>query len=185
MTTKVISPAAILSYPHLFEPNLPPGAAEPVYSCALIFEKGTDLGELKKAALAAATEKFGNKAEALIRDGKLRMPFRTDGEEKGYPEGSIFMNVKNKSKPGIVSVYPGPDGKPTTIDDPAQIYAGCKVRVSLRAYAYDVSGNKGVAFSLNNLQKLADGDRLDGRVKAADEFDADLSAKPADLADLL
>lgn len=183
--SKVITPSAILSYPHLFEPNTPPGATEAVYSCALIFEKGTDLAEMKKAALAAATEKFGNKAEALIRDGKLRMPFRNDGDDKGYPEGSVFMNVKNKSKPGIVSVFPGPDGKPTPITDEAQVYAGCKVRASLRAYAYDVSGNKGVAFALGNLQKLADGDRLDGRKKAEDEFEADLSAKPADLDDLL
>lgn len=183
--SKVISPQAVLSYPHLFEPNLPPGATEPVYSCALVFEKGTDLAELKKAALAAATEKFGNKAEGLIRDGKLKMPFRTDAEDKGYPAGSIFMNVKNKSKPGIVSTYPGPDGKPTSIEDPSAIYAGCKVRASLRAYAYDVSGNKGVAFSLGNLQKLADGDRLDGRKRAEDEFEADLSAKPADLDDIL
>lgn len=183
--TKVISPQAVLSYPHLFEPNLPPGATEPVYSCALVFEKGTDLSELKKAALAAATEKFGNKAEALIRDGKLKMPFRTDAEDKGYPDGSVFMNVKNKSKPGIVSTYPGADGKPTSIDDPSAVYAGCKVRASLRAYAYDVSGNKGVAFSLGNLQKLADGDRLDGRKRAEDEFEADLSAKPADIDDLL
>lgn len=183
--TKVISPQAVLSYPHLFEPNLPPGATEPVYSCALVFEKGTDLSELKKAALAAATEKFGNKAEGLIRDGKLKMPFRNDAEDKGYPEGSIFMNVKNKSKPGVVSTYPGPDGKPTAIDSPDQVYAGCRVRASLRAYAYDVSGNKGVAFSLGNLQKLADGDRLDGRKRAEDEFEADLSAKPADLDDLI
>ena len=95
------------------------------------------------------------------------------------------MNVKNKSKPGIVSIYAGADGKPTSIEDPAQIYAGCKVRASLRAYAYDVSGNKGVAFSLGNLQKLADGERLDGRVKAADEFEADLSVAPADLEDIL
>ena len=183
--SKIITPQAVLSYPHLFEPNLPPGASEAVYSCALVFEKGTDLGELRKAAIAAANEKFGNKAEALVRDGKLRLPFRTDAEDKGYPEGAVFMNVKNKSKPGIVSIYAGADGKPTSIEDPAQIYAGCKVRASLRAYAYDVSGNKGVAFSLGNLQKLADGDRLDGRVKASDEFEADLSVAPADLEDIL
>lgn len=183
--TKVTTPQAILSYPHLFEPNTPPGATEPVYSCALVFPKGTDLSELKKAALAAAQEKFGNKAESLIRDGKLRMPFRTDAEDKGYPEGSTFMNVKNKQRPGIVSIYPGPDGKPLPINDEGQIYAGCKVRASLRAYAYDVSGNKGVAFSLGNMQKMADGERLDGRKRAEDEFEADLSAKPAALDDLL
>lgn len=183
--TKVFTPQAVLSYPHLFEPNTPPGATEAVYSCALVFEQGTDLTEMKKAAVEAAKEKFGAKAEALIRDGKLKLPFRTDAEDKGYPEGSIFMNVKNKQKPGIVSIYPGPDGKPTAITDPSQVYAGCKVRASLRAYAYDVSGNKGVAFALGNLQKLADGDRLDGRKRAEDEFEADLSAKPADLDDIL
>lgn len=183
--SKVFTPQAILSYPHLFEPTLPPNATEPVYSCSLVFSAGTDLSELKKAALEAAQEKFGTKTESLLRDGKLRMPFRSDIEDKGYPEGSVFMNVKNKAQPGIVSIFAGPDGKPTPITDPSLIYAGCKVRASLRAYAYDTAGNKGVAFSLGNLQKLGDGDRLDGRVRAEDEFDADLSAKPADLDDIL
>jgi len=30
----------------------------------------------------------------MVESGKIRMPFRNDGEEKGYPEGSVFMNVK-------------------------------------------------------------------------------------------
>jgi hypothetical protein len=184
--SKVITPEAILSYPHLFEPTIPPMATEPVYSCVLVFEKNTDISDLKAAALEVAKEKFGNKTEALLRDGKLRMPFRTDGiMEKGYPEGSVFMNVKNKSAPGIVSIYAGADGKPAPITDPSQLYSGCKVRASVRAYAYDVTGNKGVAFALGNIQKLSDGERLDGRVRAEDEFTADLSAKPADLSDLV
>ena len=184
--SKVISPEAIISYPHIFEPTIPPMATEPVYSCVLVFSKDADLAEMKKIALEVAKEKFGNKTDSLIRDGKLRMPFRTDGlEEKGYPEGSCFMNVKNKQRPDVVSIYPGPDGRPMSIDDPAQLYSGCKVKASLRAYAYDVSGNKGVSFALGNLQKLADGERLDGRKRGADEFAADLSAKPADLSDLV
>lgn len=184
--SKVISPAAILSYPHIFEPTIPPMATDPVYSCVLVFPKEADLSEMKTIALEVAKEKFGTKTDTLIRDGKIRMPFRTDGlEEKGYPEGSCFMNVKNKNPIDVVSIYAGPDGKPTRITDSSQLYSGCKVRASLRAFAYDVSGNKGVSFALGNMQKLADGERLDGRKRAEDEFEADLSAKPADLSDLV
>jgi hypothetical protein len=55
------------------------------------------------------------------------------------------------------------------------------VRASLRAFAYDTNGNKGVSFGLNNIQKLGEGQRLDGRKAATDEFDADLSQAPADI----
>lgn len=184
--SKVITPEAIISYPHIFEPTIPPMATDPVYSCVLVFPKDSDISEMKKVVMDVATEKFGAKTQSLIRDGKIRMPFRTDGiDEKGYPDGSCFMNVKSKERPGVVSIYAGPDGKPTPITDSTQVYSGCKVRASVRAYAYDVSGNKGVAFALGNIQKLADGQRLDGRKRAEDEFDADLSAKPADLSDVV
>jgi hypothetical protein len=179
---KAITPKGRLSYPHLFEPQTPPNSNEPVYSCALVFDEGTDLGELKKIAQAVAQEKWGAKYAELMKAGKIRSPFRDDGEEKGYPPGSVFINVKSKQAPGVVSIYPGPDGKPQKITDPAEIYAGCYARVSVRAFAYDTQGNRGVSFALNNVQKLADGDRLDGRSRAEDEFEADSSAA-ADLDD--
>lgn len=182
--TKVITPEAIISYPHLFEPQTPPGAAEPVYSCTLIFPEGTDLTDLKAAAAAAAKEKFGDKTKALLQAGKIRMPLREDGEEKGYPAGSVFINVKSKQAPGVVSVFADPTtGKPAAINDPKEIYPGAKVKASIRAYAYSVNGNSGVAFSLGNLQKVGDGPRIDGRLSAADEFSA--TERPtADISDL-
>ena len=94
--SKVITPEAIISYPHVFEPQTPPGASEPVYSCCLVFPDGTDMSELKATAAAVAKEKWGDKTKSLMEGGKIRMPFRNDGEEKGYPEGSVFMNVKSK-----------------------------------------------------------------------------------------
>lgn len=172
MSKILITPEATLSYPHLFTPSAPNPLAEPVYSCSLVFAPGTDLSILKQAAFMAARERWGDKAEALIKSGKVRLPFRTDAEEKGYPAGSIFINVKSKMKPGIVSRYAGPDGKPQKIEDEEQIYPGCKVRASLRAFTYDTNGNRGVSFALNNIQKLADGERLDGRKRAEDEFEA-------------
>ena len=179
----IITPKAILSYPRLFAPEAQNEGDTPKYSCALVFEDGTDLKSLKQAAVEAARERFGDKADNMIKGGKLRMPVRTDSVEKGYPEGSTFMNVRTTKKPGIVSIYPGPDGKPLPIADEDEMYPGCVVRASLACYAYDTNGNRGVSFALNNLQKVAEGERLDGRAKAEDEFDADMDAV-ADLSDL-
>ncbi len=174
--SKVITPKGRLSYPHLFEPQIPPGQTDPVYSCTIVFEDGTDLADLEKVAKDVGVEKWGAKYAEALKAGKIRLPFRTDGEEKGYPAGSTFINIKSKAAPGVVSIYPGPDGKPKRIDDPSEVYAGCYVRASLRAFAYDVNGNRGISFALNNIQKVADGTRLDGRSRAEDEFEADKNA---------
>jgi len=181
--TKVITPNAIISYPHIFEPQTPPGASEPVYSCALVFKDDVDLTEMKAAVMSVAKEKWGDKTRDLLKAGKIRLPFREDAVDKGYPEGSVFINAKSKQAPQVVSIYAGDNGKPAAITDPKEIYPGAVVRASLRAYAYSVNGNMGVALSLGNLQKVADGPRMDGRLSAADEFTTE--AKPtADISDL-
>jgi hypothetical protein len=181
--TKVITPEAVISYPHIFEPQTPPGASEPVYSCALVFKDDVDITDMKAAVMAVAKEKWGDKTRDLLKAGKIRLPFREDAVDKGYPEGSTFINVKSKQQPGVVSIFAGENGKPAVITNPAEIYPGAVVKASLRAYAYSVNGNNGVAFSLGNLQKTKDGPRMDGRLSAADEFTAE--AKPtADISDL-
>jgi hypothetical protein len=44
----------------------------------------------------------------------------------------------------------------------------------VRFFGYDQAGNKGVGCGLNNIQKLKDGERLDGTVSAEAAFeDAD------------
>lgn len=179
----VITGEAMLSYPHLFEPEAMNEGEEPVYSACLVFEQGADLRAIRKAIAAAATEVWGNKAKSMFESGALRNPIRRDGEAKGYPEGSVFINVRTRRKPGIVGPYRGPDGKPMPITDPDEVYAGCYVRASLRAFAYDNKGNKGVSFALNNLQKLRDGKRIDGRRRAEDEFEATQDA-PDDVFDV-
>jgi len=199
MSTKVITPEAILSYPHLLKPQADKDnpAKKAKYSCSLVFLAGTDLTELRKAVIAAATEKFGATykvggksvpIEEALAKGALKSPFRTDGAAKGYPEGSIFLNVRTEQKPGIVFAWAGEDGKPKKMSDEdiaEQMYPGCKVRASLAAFGYDTSGNKGVSFALQNLQKLGEGERLDGRASAEEEFDAQLGQAPADLTGVL
>jgi hypothetical protein len=186
-STRVITPEGILSFPALFTPRAGPNESkeDAKYSASLVFAPGTDLSGLKKAVMAALVKEFesAEKAAKIVREGSVRLPFRTDVEEKGYEEGSTFVNARSKQRPGVVSNYKGTDGKPIPITDEEQIYPGAIVRASLTAFYYNVNGNKGVSFALNNVQKLRDGERLDGRRKAEDEFDATEDGV-ADLGDL-
>jgi hypothetical protein len=44
------------------------------------------------------------------------------------------------------------------------------VRAAVVFYPYSVIGNKGIACGLNNIQKLADGERLDGAPSPEEDF---------------
>ncbi len=177
-----MTPEAMLSYPHLFEPQAVNEGDPPKYSCTLVFAPGTDLSQLKAAAAAVAKDAWGDKAVEVVK--KQRYPtFRTDAEEKGYPEGSTFINATSKGKPGVVAAYAGPDGKAARITDPEEIYAGCYVRATVRPFAYDQRGNRGVSFGLVNIQKLRDGERIGGRPRPEDEFEPIAGATPPAPAD--
>lgn len=196
----------ILSYPTLFTPRLPkdpkPGD-EPKFSCTYIDTNPEQVKAFKKAAIAVAQERWGSKLTgAKLRtletqhgpavflvsgDLRVRMPWNDDPgavASKGYPEGSTYINSRGVSKPGVVSIVPDPNtGKPMQITDESRVYPGIIGNASGDLYAYGKSGNNGVSFGLGNVQIVRDGERLDGRANAADEFDADASAV-ADLSDL-
>jgi hypothetical protein len=185
MATKVITPEAQISYPHLFVPQTDDRGRKK-FSAALVFAPGTDLTDLKAAVLEVLIERFGEKkATEMVAKKSVHLPFRDDAESKGYAPGSTFINVRGERQPSVVSVYPDPaTGKPSVITDPAQVYAGCIVRASITAFWFDRDGKKGVSFGLNNVLKVRDGERLDGRVSGEDEF-ADLVVQPTvDLSDL-
>lgn len=188
MAKKLLTPKATLSFPHIDEP-VPPmnGKGEPKYSVALVFAPGTDLSALQAAVLEAATDKWGAKAVSMLKSGALRDPFRRDAVEKGYEEGSIFFNARSTERPGAVFLWPDSKTQKAMIipDDlrKKELYAGAQVRASVTAFAYDNEG-KGVSFGLNNLQKIGEGPRRDGRKKAEEEFEADLSLEPAMMDDV-
>lgn len=206
MSTKVITPEALLSYPHFDKPQAQDDGKQPKYSGAFVFTKETlateegkkQFAALQVAAVQAAIDKFGHMyklpngqsipiAQAFA-EGILRSPFRKDALAKGYPEGSIFLNARSTQQPGCVYSYADSTGKPTkvAVEKIKEVfYAGAIVRASLAAFYYDNSGNKGVSFALNNVQFIRDGERLDGRVAAEDEFSADLAQAPADISGLI
>ena len=161
---RVITPVARLSYPALFKPAEAMNEGDVAkYQCELIFSSGADLKALKAAATLAAKDKWGDKVPK-----KLRSPFREGDEDRegkdGY-EGATFISARSKDKPGVVV---GPDREICT--DASDVYGGCYVRASVTAFAYEAKGNAGVAFALNNVWKVRDGEPFGSRVNAEDEF---------------
>lgn len=177
---RVITPKFRLSFPELFEAKAFAEAA-PKFSLQMLFDKGTDLTPLKKAVQLAAKEKWGDQMPK-----GLVLPFK-DGDEKeidGY-EGMIVVAASSKFKPQVV------DAKLQEILTPDDIYAGCFARAAISAYAWEYGqGGKimkrGVSFNLENVQKLAEGERFVKRSDASDDFDmvdSDTSSVNDDLDD--
>ena len=168
MATKVITDKVRASFVHVFEPQSVNGS-EPKYSCSFIIPKSdTETIAAIKAAIEQAKQegvaKFGGKIppnlKLPLRDGDIDRP-----DDPNYAN-SYFVNANSKEKPGVVN------RKRVPITDPLELYSGCYVRVSINVYAYNSNGSKGVAAGLGNIQKWCDGEPLNGRVRAEDEFDA-------------
>lgn len=165
----LFTPEFRVSFPNVFRPQKSMEAGkDPKYGITMLFAKGADLSKLKKAAADCAREFFGARLDNPVFAKKLRSPFRDQGEKdfSGYEAGAIFINATSKIKPGLV------DAQVQTIIDESQFYAGCYARATVRAFAYDQAGNVGVAFGLNNIQKLREGEPLGGRARPEDEFEA-------------
>lgn len=73
--------------------------------------------------------------------------------------GCWVLNLNSQIKPEVV----GEDGMATST-----LKSGDWGQVSLTAYAYNMSGNKGISFGLGNIRKLMDGEPLSGGGAASD-----------------
>jgi hypothetical protein len=67
------------------------------------------------------------------------------------------------------------DSNRQEILDPAEIYSGCFVRLSLNVFTYNNSGNRGVGFGLNNILKTREGPRVSGRGNPVSDFFGDVA----------
>lgn len=180
MTTKFVTGKVRLSYPKIFKPEINKKSGLPQYSAQLLIPK-TDketLAKFSAATAAAVKQKYGDKPPAKLKLGDtptpvpllIKCPLR-DGDEdnpKNRKElnGHWFVNCSSNVNypPGVVDI------NKVEILDPSELYAGCYVRVALKIFCHD---NDGISFGLNSVQKLADGERLDGRTSAADDFSDD------------
>lgn len=164
---KVTTPKGRVSFPHVFKAHSGFEGQKEKYSLTLLIPKATDLSEMKRAAFAAATRKWGPKEQGKW-PRSLRMPFR-DGDEKSHLEGYTghwILSLSSDQRPGLVDKDSAP------IVDDGTFYAGCYARATVSAFAYDKGGNRGISFGLQNLQKLGEGEPFSGRKRAEEDFDA-------------
>jgi len=171
---KVVTPVFRVSFPSVFEASSWEGSA-PKFEVTALFDpsKFSDKDKARWKDMNAlvndvSMEKFKKKVKDL--PGNFKKPFR-DGSEKadleGFEDGKPFARMSSKMRPGLI------DKDRTPIVDQDEFYPGCYARATVTAYAYDNVG-KGVAFGLHNLQKVADGERLDSRTDASEDFDDDI-----------
>lgn len=168
MKTKVITGIVRLSYANVWEPKSVNGGKEK-YSVSIIIPKEDTkaLDEIKKAIDAAIEEGKGKFGGKIPNKASLKTPLR-DGdidraEDEAY-KNSYFINANSLTPPQVVDK----DVKP--ILEHSEIYSGVYARVSINFYAFNSSGNKGIACGLGNIQKIRDGEPLGGRTNAEDEF---------------
>lgn len=172
--TNIVTSEVRFAFVNLFKPRKNDQGKEK-YGVTLLFphpaklsgsalaEYNACIAKLKQAATDAVKEKWGDKPP-----NGLRTPFRNQGDKAGdyagYEDGAIFLNVTSEQRPECVDETVQP------IIEPSKLYSGCYGRVSVRAFVYDNSGNKGVSFGLQNVQKLRDGEPLGGRGPASADF---------------
>lgn len=165
--TKVVTGKVRFSYANVWEPKSINDGAEK-YSVSLIIPKSdkSTIEKINKAIEAAKKEGealFGGKIPANLktplRDGDI------DREDDETYKDSYFINANSFRQPQIV------DAKVQPILEQSEFYSGCYGRASIKFYAFNVNGNKGIACGLQNLQKLADGEPLGGMSRAENDFE--------------
>lgn len=159
------------SFCNVFEPRSMGEGQDARYSVTLLIPKSdTETIQKINTAIAEATKEgnskvFGttvSKPKIPIYDGDgLRPSGEAFGEEC---KGCYVLTANSTQQPGIV------DAKCERIMNKDEFYSGCYGRATIRFFAYNKNGNKGIGCGLGNLQKLEDGESLSGRTRAEDDF---------------
>lgn len=167
METKVVIGKVRLSYVNVFQARTIGDDENAKYSASIIIDKEDKktIDKIKAAVEAAMQEgkgKWGGKIPKNIklplRDGDI------DREDDEAYAGKLFFNASSRYKPEVIDRYKQP------ITDPDELYSGCYAYVSINFYPYDFNGSKGVAAGLNNIMKVAEGERLGGITSAETDF---------------
>ena len=169
MATKVITGKVRASFVHIFEPQSVNGS-EPKYSCSFIIPKSDTetIGKIREAveeAQSGRREQVGREDPAEPEAAPARRRHRAPGRSRRTPTPTSSTPT---AASGPAWWTAGACPSPTRW----MVYSGCYVRASITFYPFNTNGNRGIACGLQNIQKWCDGEPLNGRVRAEDEFDA-------------
>lgn len=161
--TKVVTGLVRFSYLQVWQPVTDDSGKKKYKACLLIPKKDkATLRKIDAAVNAAIAAKWGSKPPK-----GLKLPLRDGDDEKDGEEfeGMKFVNCTTTRKPGLL------DARREEILDEEEVYSGAWGKASINFYAFEADGNKGVAVSLNALQKLKDDENLSGGGWSADDFE--------------
>ena len=170
------TPTGMLMFPHLYVARPVVQGGDPRFSCILVFspsqQQDPRYAQLRQGVADAIDAKFGagkSRDPNWMRQVKFSSPFRKAEEKSqyaGFNAGFMFIAPWTKTQPGVV------DARLQEILTPADIWAGQLARATVSLYAYQVSGNTGCSFMLENIQIVkSDMPRMDGRQSADKSFD--------------
>lgn len=160
-----------LAFPALFEAKTVNGEGDPAFSATFIIPADSpQIAEINKAIDAVAKEKWGAKADAVLKQiraaGKVCLQ---DGDTKaqydGF-EGNFFVSARSKVRPLVANK----DKSPLTESD-GVIYAGCCVYAVIELWAQDNGYGKRVNAQLKTVQFFRDGDAFSGGSRPGTEDD--------------
>jgi hypothetical protein len=170
-TNRVVTDKVRFSFVHIFTPHKFNEGGKEQYSIMMLIPK-TDKKNIAKFVSVAdhikstpeALKKWGGKVPSTVK------AFLNDGDDVAdkYPEcaGCYYINAKNTLQPGIVDV------NRQAILAESEVYSGCYGRVSCTLFPFN-NVQKGISVSLNNVQKLEDGEPLSAvQPSAEDDFEA-------------
>jgi hypothetical protein len=151
------------------------GDGTPKFSVSLIIPKSDvkTVAKIKaaiKAAYAEGESKLKGSGKSVPAFETLKTPLRDGDIERPDDEAyadCYFVNANSLTAPGIVDAALNP------IIERSEVYSGVYGRASISFYAFNSNGNKGIACSLNNLQKIKDGEPLGGKASAESDFATD------------
>lgn len=166
---------ARLAFPNLFEPRAggADGTGKKKYGASLIIPPNhPQVPEIEAAIKKVATEKWGAKADAILK--ALKAQDKTalhDGDLKaqyGGFEGNLYLSCRSDIKPSVRGVDPNQLLEP----DSGVVYAGCYVNASIELWAQDSSQwGKRINAQLRGVQFAGPGDAFAAGTSAdADEF---------------
>ncbi|WP_321823588.1 DUF2815 family protein [Pyramidobacter piscolens] len=182
---KIVLKNVRASFVNIFEPKGYNGN-DPKYSMMLLMPKDhPQYPALVAATVEAGREEWPAKFKGDSFPKGFKNPVRDGDEERDTAarpeyENSYFMNCSSKQAPRVVDRNP----RIALTKEDRRIYSGCYVNVSLNTYAFDVSGNKGVALGLINVQFHSDGEALSGVYSNPEEdFDDESDVEEMELDD--
>lgn len=161
-----------LAFPVLHEAKTVNGEGKPAFSAAFLMPPDhPQVAEIEAELKRLATEKWGTKGEAMLKELKLNDKLALhDGDRKpryeGYP-GNLYLSSRSQVRPQVLDR----DAKTELTPQDGRPYAGCYVNAIVDFWVQDNNYGKRINCTLHKVQFLRDGDAFAGGAMSDEEFD--------------